>query len=263
MTRHIGALTTLLLLSCSTGQSRQNVLPTDGAAAPDFASVDNDVSHAAPDSVLQTDGPMAAPDGASQFDGTTAVPDSHVPPDGPAPTQDLGTVAGCTTLTNLAPQAQVYGTSGSGKYAYGAAVAADGKGEASCGYHWICNSLVCGAACSTLHCTDPNDSPGGVQLVWSKPVTIAKVEVDTIEHKTTKCDIKSAGRTLSSCELVYEDGGSWKLLTKVTGKADDWSQSFTPVTTKGLLIHNAAPFTLKDPPLAAVLFEVRVWGCAP
>ena len=71
----------------------------------------------------------------------------------------------------------------------------------------------------------------------------------------------SAGRTLAGGDLQYWDAtsSSWVTIGTITGKVDDWSYSFTQVTTTKLRLYGAHAIN-SGVKMNPVIFEWQVFG---
>ncbi len=86
-------------------------------------------------------------------------------------------------------------------------------------------------------------------------MVIGSVSFDTAPVTTATCS-SSAGRTLGGGTLQYWSGTAWVPIGTITGKTDDWSYSFTQVTTTKLRLYGAHAGKTSNP----VIFEWQVFG---
>jgi hypothetical protein len=109
----------------------------------------------------------------------------------------------------------------------------------------------------------PRDEDKWIELSWSAPVTIGRVDVDTIVATGTphpSCKASDVGRTFGSqpVEVQVDDGqGGWTKVADVDAKTDDWSVSFTPQSATKLRLLTPGTVKLNTNP---VVFEVEVFA---
>jgi hypothetical protein len=88
-----------------------------------------------------------------------------------------------------------------------------------------------------------------IQLDFPSAVTVGRVAFDTMP--TTATCVYSAGRTLAGGTLQYWTGSSWATITSVSGQTNDWSRTFTPVTTTRIRLNALFSYSTSN----AVIFE--------
>jgi hypothetical protein len=91
-------------------------------------------------------------------------------------------------------------------------------------------------------------------------VTIGRIVIDTSPYNQSACDA-GPGRNLAGGDVQYWNGSSWVTVSGgvVRGKTDDWSLSFTPVTTTRLRIYAAHATNLAGQMSNPVIFEWDVF----
>ncbi len=117
----------------------------------------------------------------------------------------------------------------------------DGKLQKDCVFCWVSASSTPGSS--------------WIQYTWPSAVVIGSVTFDTVPVTTATCGA-SAGRSLAGGTLQYWSGTAWVTIGTITGKTDDWSYSFTQVTTTKLRLYGAHAGKTSNP----VIFEWQVFG---
>ena len=151
----------------------------------------------------------------------------------------------CDT-TNLAP---------------GATATSSGGGAASLGYgpEKMNDGYLASACASQKFCwiTAGSSLSGGkwIQYTWPKAVTIGRVWFDT---DPTGGGCTKAGRTLAGGRLQYYSGLTWKTLASITGRTNDWSWSFSPVSTTRIRLYDAHATSATGQKSNPVIIEWRV-----
>lgn len=154
-----------------------------------------------------------------------------------------GLCQSCNPSENLAPQATATSSGGGSAADYLPAQMNNTLLESSCKFHWV-------SAGSTA-------SGAWVQYTWTKNVTVGSVWFDTVPASSGVCST-TAGRALAGGKLQYWTGSAWSTLTTIAGKANDWSASFSPVTTTKLRLYDLVATTsgfASNP----IIFEWRVF----
>ena len=148
-------------------------------------------------------------------------------------------ISGCTNLETSATATSSGG--GLTSTGYGPELMNDGKGQTSCKAHWLSAST----------------SPGGkwIMYTWAQSVVVGQVKFDTQPAGSKPCTF-SQGRGLAGGTLQYWKSGAWVTIGKISGKTDDWSYSFTPVTTDKLRLYDAFAVSTSNP----VIYEWMVYS---
>ena len=149
----------------------------------------------------------------------------------------------CNPLENLAPQATATSSGGGSAADYLPSQMNNGLLEASCKFHWVSASSSASGAY--------------VQYTWTKNVTIGSVWFDTVPSTSGVCSTTS-GRALAGGKLQAWNGSAWTTITTLSGKSNDWSVSFAPVTTSKLRLYDLVATTsgyASNP----IIFEWRVY----
>ena len=160
-------------------------------------------------------------------------------------TFDTSKCSGGDPAKNIANTAQA-SSSGGGIGSHGTTQLNNGALQSTCTFHWILAGSSLG---------------GGkwVQYTWSGPVTVGQVWFDTSPLSATGCSGVGSGRTLAGGHVQVMTGGVWQTVATVTGKTDDWSVSFTPVTTTQLRLFDAHATSVMGQKSNPAIFEWRVW----
>ena len=117
----------------------------------------------------------------------------------------------------------------------------DGKLQTSCKAHWL----------------SAGTSAAGkwIQLTWAQSVVVGQVKFDTQAVGSSPC-VFSAGRTLAGGTLQYWKNAAWTTIGKISGKTDDFSYAFTPVTTNKIRLYDAVSAKTSNP----VIYEWQVFS---
>ena len=146
---------------------------------------------------------------------------------------------GCTNLETSATATSSGG--GATSTGYGPELMNDGKGQTSCKAHWLKATTTAGTS--------------WVQYTWAQSVVVGQVKFDTQPAASKPCTF-SSGRGLAGGTLQYWKNSAWVTIGKISGKTDDWSYAFTPVTTDKLRLYAAFAATTSNP----VIYEWMVYS---
>lgn len=168
------------------------------------------------------------------------------PQKGDTAASDKGTTDS-TKGTNLAPQAMVSVSFNEPLKAYLTDGVHEGdKPKCDSYYYWFSKF--------------PMGTDKQITLTWAKAVTVGRIAVDTFASAGAvhaNCNKGDLGRTMAGATIQYDKGGAWTTLKTVSGKVNDWSVSFPPVTTTKLRLLTPGSIKLTTNP---VVFEVEVFA---
>ncbi|MCA9665927.1 MAG: hypothetical protein KC503_10080 [Myxococcales bacterium] len=154
-------------------------------------------------------------------------------------------VTPCNSSVNIAPSATPT-SSGGGVTTYGPQKMNDRTKQATCDtdkFHWI---------------SAPNGSGTSahwIRYTWPSAVRVGRVVFDTVVASTGGCGA-TPGRSLAGGTLQYLSGSTWVNLVTVSGQANDWSRSFTPVMTTSIRLINAHAHSSGNPNPVIIEWEV-------
>lgn len=193
--------------------------------------------------------------GTSKMDSTVDTgqkQDTAGSPDGPAGGDltkkgDTGPLKDSSKQQNLAPQATVAVSFNDNLRAY----LTDGLGEGakpncSSYYYWFSKF--------------PRNADKWISLTWTKAVTVGRISLDTFVKTGSvhsNCNSMDVGRTYAGATIQYWKGSAWVNIKTVSGKTDDWSATFHPLSTTKLRLLTPASITLTTNP---VIFEWQVFA---
>ena len=149
--------------------------------------------------------------------------------------------------TNHAPGGAASSSGGGGGTAYGAQRMNDNLG---CGhnFHWVL----------------AGSSPGSawIQIVWSSPQVVRRLEMDTVSAYSAECGSSPAGRTVAGGTIQYWSGSSWVTVGTVSGQTNDWSFTFpTAVSTTRVRIYGVHATNVTGAKANPVIIEWKIYSC--
>jgi hypothetical protein len=148
--------------------------------------------------------------------------------------------ATCTPTQNIAQLATPTSSGGGPIAGYDPPEMNNGSLQASCTFHWV----------------TAGTTPSGkwIQYCWPCAVLVGSVWFDT-SPAAGSCGM-SAGRTLAGGTLQHWNGSGWSTLGTISGKTDDWSYAFTPVSTTKLRLYDLVSSGAAGNPM---IYEWRVF----
>ena len=150
----------------------------------------------------------------------------------------------CSSSKNLALSATATTTGGSTVSGYGPEKMNDGLLQSSCVFHWV----------------SAGSSPDGkwVEYRWSSPQPVGRIWFDTSPAYGGACTT-SSGRALAGGKIQYWTGSAYTTVSTVSGKTDDWDQTFTQVTTTRLRLYDLHATSATGQKSNPVIYEWRVF----
>jgi len=151
-------------------------------------------------------------------------------------------ITGCNQVEGLATASS---SGGGASTTHGPTLMNDGKLQADCLFHWVSAGSTPGTA--------------WIQYDWPGAVVVGSISFDTTPAATAACS-SSSGRSLAGGTLQHWNGASWVDIGTISGKTDDWSYSFTQITTTKLRLYGVHATDTAGQMSNPVIFEWQVFG---